>query len=136
MATQVLASVKNLMMEVKKQAKAIDQLMSLIPTFMTLALMATAQNKKIQDENKRLKDENLKLAKQLADIDAVLASQVVIETEAEITVSVKKPRKATTARNPRATRTNKTLAVMEETATLLSVNLPKVSDEEADEEII
>jgi Tfp pilus assembly protein PilN len=94
-----LQSVKTIMAENRKLTMSIGQIMKLIASFVLLSLMATAQTKRLMDENKALKDENIHLAKQLAEIEAVLASQVVIDTESELVVTAKKPRKQTTRKS-------------------------------------
>jgi regulator of replication initiation timing len=134
MATKnTLQSVKAIMTDNKKLIAALTKLSQTVVSLLALLSMAASQHTKLMNENKRIKDENIKLAQQLAEIEAVLASQIVVDTESEISVSVKKPRKPT-ARKPKPTKSDTTMAVMGETAQLLSVHLPDVTEDELNEE--
>jgi Tfp pilus assembly protein PilN len=132
-----LAAAKKIMAENAKLALAVGQIMKLVASFVLLALMATAQTKRLMEENKTLKDENVSLAKQLAEIQAVFASQVVIDTESELVVTAKKPRKTSTARKPKQPKSvpvNTPISI-DEMATFVAIVGDTDADIREDEEI-
>ena len=126
-----LADIKQLKTNYRLLANGVGKLLNFVAVLMqhnkVLAHTCKQWEQKYQAEH----DEKVMLAKQLAEIQAVLADQIVDEAKTELVISTKKPRKQTTRKS---TRKPKTMAVMEETAALLSVHLPEVSEEELAEE--
>lgn len=129
-----IAKAQEVMRELEEKTAALDDAQTQISILTALYCSMLSQVSELRSENEALRSDNIQMAKDLAGIDATFATKVVVDTQTKYVVTAKKPRKPST-RKAKPTRTDTTMAVMKETASLLAVNLPDVSEDEANQDI-